>query len=323
MNVRADCAPLLYGFSVVLCCFSDGPHAFCQQSWLWVPERERRLWLRELLKQRAVLPGVWLRWAGISRWAQLNVKWQWIQCFLFIHFSKNHSEKLFLFVCFQIFFNFGTIQSSKLHHFYLENSNGLVNVAWTDFSWFMCDCDCFGPLDVVSCLRYGTSQVLVPKTKTCPLILSSCWSPSLSTSLWNSSRWSCSRQISVSVSCLNHKVYSLPLSIGSLPLNLFRKMTVAWWRRRYRWHLLCSLAQFLFSVPLSSSAERTEGFHKPPTVDGLRRCRAEWSHSGAGAVRGRLQGWRSDSPPLRQVPKRTERYGKRLNRGPGSPFTCI
>lgn len=50
--------------------FSDGPHAFCQQSRLWVPEREWRLWLWQLLKQGAVLPGVWLRWAGISCLAQ-------------------------------------------------------------------------------------------------------------------------------------------------------------------------------------------------------------------------------------------------------------
>lgn len=80
-GARANCAWLLYDLSwrqmlikrcpAVLCCFSDGPHAFCQQSWLWVPEWERRLWLRELLKQRAVLPGVWLRWAGISCWAHL------------------------------------------------------------------------------------------------------------------------------------------------------------------------------------------------------------------------------------------------------------
>lgn len=80
-GARANCAWLLYGLSwrqmlikrcpAVLWCFSDGPHAFCQQSWLWVPEWERRLWLRELLKQRAVLPGVWLRWAGISCRAHL------------------------------------------------------------------------------------------------------------------------------------------------------------------------------------------------------------------------------------------------------------
>lgn len=46
--------------------FSDGSHAFCQQSRVRVPQRERWLWLRQLPNQRLFLPGVWLWWTGMS-----------------------------------------------------------------------------------------------------------------------------------------------------------------------------------------------------------------------------------------------------------------
>lgn len=133
----------------------------------------------------------------------------------------------------------------------------------------------------------------------------SCWSPSRSTSLWSSSRWSCSRQISVSVYVRTTKffldfstLFGL-LSWNPLPLTHGNQVTMT-----------VTSPVLLFLSTCSSSSQRTEGVHKPPPVDGLRRCRAEWSHSGAGAVRGRLQGRWSHPPPLRQVPKRTERYSK-------------
>lgn len=51
-----ECVTLRSWFSSRL--LPDGPHAFRQQSGLRVPQRERRLWLRQLLKQRLHLLGV-------------------------------------------------------------------------------------------------------------------------------------------------------------------------------------------------------------------------------------------------------------------------
>lgn len=71
------------------------------------------------------------------------------------------------------------------------------------------------------------------------------------------------------------------------------------------WNLISSAP-----LPPSPSSQGSEGLHQPPQVDGFRWRRAEWSHSGSGAVRGGLQRGRFDPAALRQVSERSECYGE-------------
>jgi len=64
------------------------------------------------------------------------------------------------------------------------------------------------------------------------------------------------------------------------------------------------------SLRVSPSTQGGEGVHQPPPVDGLRRRRAERSHSEHRAVGGRLQGRGFDPAALRQVSERAERHGE-------------